>query len=137
MINFPHINMRQAGRAIASAALLAALAACSGDFRTDRTIAAERATSYVSSHPNLPAATADDISRLRARVGMTMEQAIAAWGRPAVVQRFRGGAQQFWFFGCDWPHHCSNSDDDLFPTPNEIFSSQILFENGIAVDVRS
>jgi len=137
MINFPHMFNRLTGRTIASAALMAALAAYSGDLRTDRTISAERASNYVAAHPDLPAATAGDISRLRARIGMIMEQVIAAWGRPAVVQCYRGGAQKFWFFGCDWPHHCSNSDDDLFPTPNEIFSSQILLENDVAVDVRS
>ena len=127
---------RHTGRSVAAVALLVALAACAGDFRTDRTIAADRAQSYVAAHPDLPAATATDIRNLRARVGMTMEQAIAAWGSPAVTQRYREGAQQLWFFGCDWPHHCSDSDE-MFPMPNEIFSSQILFENGIAVDVKS
>lgn len=125
-------------RPLALAALLLGMAACSGDFRTDRTIAAERANAYVAAHPELPAELSDDIRHLRARVGMTMEQAIAAWGRPAAIKRYRNGAQQHWFFGCDWPHHCSNSDEDrMFPTPEEIFSSQIIFENGIATDVRS
>lgn len=115
-------------------ALLVAVTACTGDLRTDRTIAAERANGYVAAHPELPAATAEDIRKLRVVKGMTMEQAIAAWGRPAAVKRYRDGAQQHWFFGCDWPHHCSNSDE-RFPEPEEIFSSQVIFENGIAVDV--
>ncbi len=123
-------------RAIMAAAFLA-LAGCTGDLRTDYEIAVDRTRSYVAAHPELPAGIAADITRFRARTGMTMEQVIAAWGRPAVVKKFRGGAQQQWFFGCGWPHHCSDADDDLFPTADEIFSSQVIFENGVAVDVRS
>jgi len=116
-------------------ALLATVTACSGNFQTDRGIAADRANAYVAAHPKLPAGTADNILHLRVAEGMTMEQVIAAWGRPAVVNRYRNGTQQHWFFGCDWPHHCSDSDE-YFPMPDEIFSSQVVFENGIAVDVR-
>lgn len=72
------INFLSVLRASLLVTLLAAVAACTGDLRTDRTIAAERANAYVAAHPELPAATAEDIGKLRVVRGMTMEQAIAA-----------------------------------------------------------
>ncbi len=72
---------------------------------------------------------------------MTMEQVVAAWGPPAVVQKFRDGAVQYWFFGCDWPHFCNNLDlklsRRLFAAPGQIYQSRALFENGVVVDWQS
>jgi len=119
-----------------AAALITSLAGCAGDLRTNRDLAAERSRNFLAAHPDTPTNVAADIAGQRARVGMTMDQVIAAWGRPAHVNKYRGGAQQHWFFGCDWPHHCSDSDE-TFPMPDEIFSSQVIFENGVTVDVRS
>lgn len=133
MTRYARKSVVSAGRALVLAGGLLSLAACAG-LETDRSLAAQRAANYVVNHPDLPPATAESIRKLQARVGMTMEQVIAAWGRPAVVKSFRDGAQQQWFFGCDWPHHCSDSDE-MFPMPDEIFTSQVIFENGIATDV--
>ena len=130
MTRFQPISRRAA--ALAAAALL--LAGCA-NVQTDRTVSAQRANDYVLAHPELPPQTAESIRRLEARPGMTQDQVIAAWGPPVAVKSFRDGAQQQWFFGCDWPHHCSDPDE-MFPMPEEIFSSQVIFENGVATDVR-
>ena len=104
---------------------------CAG-LKTDRDIARERAQAYLAAHPNLASNTAEAIRANLILDGMTMEQVIAAWGRPAVVQKFRDGVVQYWFFGCDWPHVCDAPDLD--PSPDEIFHSRALFENGVVVD---
>ncbi len=108
---------------------------CAG-LKTDRDIARERAQTYLAAHPNLASNTAEAIGANLILDGMTMEQVIAAWGRPAVVQKFRDGAVQYLFFGCDWPHFCDVPDLD-FPGPDEIFQSRALFENGVVVDWQS
>ena len=113
-------------------AALALLAGCSGQFRSDYDIAHERVAAYVKQHPGLDAETKDAMLRFELRNGMTMEEVIATWGRPAVVQRFREGQQQYWFFGCDWPHYC-NVADQMFPTPDEVYQSRALFESGRVV----
>ncbi len=111
------------------------LAGCTG-LKTDYDIGRERAQAYVAAHPNLPSNTAEAIRSNTIHDGMTMEQVVGAWGRPAVVQRFRDGAVQYWFFGCDWPHFCDTSDR-RFPSPAEIYQSRALFENGVVVDWQS
>ncbi len=58
-----------------------------------------------------------------------MPQVVAAWGRPALVERYRGGAVQYWYFGSSWPHHCTDPDH-RFPAPDEIYQSRALFQNG-------
>ena len=115
------------------------LAGCAG-LKSDRTIASERAEAYLSTHPKLGAKTAGAIRTNAIRVGMTMEQVIAAWGRPAEIQKFRDGKVQHWFFGCDWPHVCDSQSDrsrlrpgGIFEDPNQRYLSQALFENGVVV----
>lgn len=111
----------------------------SGDVqaKTDRGIASDRARAYLSAHPSLPENFADAIRSNSILVGMTMEQVVAAWGRPAEVQNFRDGRVQHWFFGCDWPHTCEFPRKfgvrDLFEDPNRKYQSQALFENGVVV----
>ena len=103
---------------------------------TDRDIARERAQTYLVAHPNLASNTAEAISSNSIHDGMTMRQVVAAWGPPAVVQKFRDGEVQYWFFGCDWPHVC-DVPERWFPSPGEIFWSRALFENGLVVDWQS
>ena len=116
------------------------IAGCAG-LKTDYDIGRERAETYVAAHPNLPSNTADAIKSNSVHDGMTMQQVIAAWGRPAVVQRFRDGVVQFWFFGCDWPHTCTDPDRGwprgIFASPHDIYRSKALFENGVVVDWES
>ena len=105
--------------------------------KTDRRIASDRAQTYLSAHPKLPANFADAIRSNEIVVGMTMEQVVAAWGRPAEIQKFRDGRVQHWFFGCDWPHDCEFprrfGARELFEDPNRKYQSQALFENGVVV----
>ncbi len=108
------------------------ISGCAG-LKTDRDIARERAQTYLAAHPKLASNTAEAIRANLILDGMTMEQVVAAWGPPAVVQRFREGTLQYWFFGCDWPHFCDGPDLD-YPGPDEIFQSRALFENGVVVD---
>ena len=103
---------------------------------TDYDIIRERAQTYVVAHPDLPSNTAEAIKSNSIHDGMTMRQVVAAWGRPAVVQKFRDGAVQYWFFGCHWPHFC-DVPERRFPEPDEIFQSRALFENGVVVDWQS
>ncbi len=113
------------------------LAGCAG-LKTDYDIGRERAQAYLAHHSELPSNTVEAIRSNSLRDGMTMDQVIAAWGRPAVVQKFRDGAVQYWFFGCDWPHACTNPDrgrsSGIFASPHDIYISQALFENGVVVD---
>ena len=112
------------------------LSGCAG-LKTDYQVMKERAQRYVAAHPELAPGTADTIRSNEIHEGMTMEQVVAAWGQPVVVQRFRKGAVQYWFFGCHWPHFCTNADGDsrsgLFPEPDEIYQSRVLLENGMVV----
>ena len=109
------------------------LVGCTG-LKTDYQVMRERAQAYVVAHPDLAPRTADAIRSNAVHEGMTMREVVAAWGRPVVVQRFRGGAVQYWFFGCDWPHFCTDADERWFPSPDEIFQSRALFENGRLVE---
>ena len=43
----------------------------------------------------------------------------------------RDGAVQYWFFGCDRPHYCGNSDRHF----SKRFQSRALFENGVVVEL--
>lgn len=110
------------------------ISGCAG-LKTDRDIARERARAYLVAHPKLASNTAQAIRSNLILDGMTMEQVVAAWGPPAEVQRFREGAVQYWFFGCDWPHFC-NAPDLSSSGPDNIFQSRALFENGVVVDWR-
>ncbi len=111
------------------------LAGCAG-LKTDYDIGRERARAYVATHPELPSNTAEAIRSNVIHEGMTMVQVIAAWGSPAVVQNFRGGAVQYWFFGCDWPHQCESGNTDGW-YPDYRYQSRALFENGVVVDWQS
>ena len=111
------------------------LAGCAG-LKSDYDIIRERAQAYVAKHPELPSKTAEAIKSNTIHKGMTMRQVVAAWGGPAVVQKFRDGVVQYWFFGCHWPHSC-NEPERMFPEPHEIFYSRALFENGVVVEWQS
>ena len=118
--------------AIRIVALALLIAGCAG-LKSDYDIAKERADAYVAAHPKLDTNTAEAIRSNLIHEGMTMEQVIAAWGRPAVVQKFRDGAVQYWFFGCDWPHFC-HPPERRSGGLDEIYRSRALFENGVVVD---
>ncbi len=120
----------------ASAIRLLALAflvvGCAG-LKSDYDIAKERAQIYVAVHPDLPSNTAEAIRTNTIQNGMTMEQVIAAWGPPAVVEKFREGTLQYWFFGCDRPHFCK-SQNRVRSGPEEIYHSRALFQDGVVAD---
>ena len=99
---------------------------------TDHQVARERVNAYLTANPQLDKETANALRHYDLRNGMTMGQVEAAWGSPKLVKKFRGGAVQQWFFGCDWPHHCNSLSRNS--GPNEIYLSQALFENGKLVE---
>ena len=107
------------------------IAGCGG-LITDRDIARERARAYLATNPNLASNTAEAIRANLILDGMTMEQVTAAWGPPAVVQKFGDGAVQYWFFGCDWPHFCVGPDRSSSDAYR--YQSRALFENGVVVE---
>ena len=108
------------------------LAGCAG-LKTDRDVARERTQIYLAAHPDLAPNVAEAIKAYVLLEGMTMEQVIGAWGRPAVVQKFRDGAVQYWFFGCDRPHFCAAHDGINWNTTHK-YQSRALFENGVVAD---
>lgn len=110
-------------------AALALLAGCSLPIQTDYAIAHERVAAYIAQHPKVDPKTRDAMRRFELRNGMTPEQVIATWGRPVEVQRYRGGKQQYWLFGCKYPHFCSSAND-TYSMPEVISQSHVLFENG-------
>jgi hypothetical protein len=115
------------------------LSACAG-LRTDYQIARERAASYVAAHPDLDPAIAGAIRANTVRKGMTREQVVAAWGRPAEIKRFRNGTVEQWFFGCDYPHNCNPPDsfrEAHSMMADNYYDSQAIFENGIVTDFKS
>ena len=118
--------------AICFLALAFLFAGCAG-LKSDYDIAKERAEFFVAAHPDLPAEAAETIKANTIHNGMTMEQVIAAWGRPAEVQRYRNKALQLWYFGCDWPHFCK-SKNRIRPDPDAIYFSWSLFQDGVVVD---
>lgn len=120
-------------RALAVFAVLGLLSGCAGNLKTDYDLDRERVASYVAAHPELDAETAAAIRAHQLRSGMTMEQVVASWGRPATVRRYRDGALQVWYFGCNWRHLCS-TPDERWPMPEEIYHSRAYFENGRLVD---
>ena len=110
---------------IAVIVALSLLAGCAGPFQTDYDIAHERVAAYIAQHPGLDAETRDAMQHFTLRVGMTPDQAIATWGRPTIVQSFRDGRQQYWHFGCDWPHQCMASGHG-----SSEYRTRALFEDG-------
>ena len=124
--------MLQCLQRIIAIAALALLAGCSLPIQTDYDIAHERVAAYIAQHPKLDPETRDAMRRFELRSGMTMEQVIATWGRPVEVQRYRGGKQQYWLFGCEYPHFCSSADD-AYSMPEDIYQSRVLFDNGRVV----
>lgn len=115
-----------------------ALPACAG-LRTDYQIARERAASYVAAHPDLDPAIAGAIRANQVRKGMNREQVVAAWGRPAAIKRFRNGALEQWFFGCDYPHICNppgSFREAHSMMIDEYYNSQAFFENGVVTDFK-
>jgi len=107
------------------------VASCSGEsLKTDHTLAQERVQSYLAANSSLDPAIARAIGRMELHKGMTKEQIITAWGRPAYVQRYSSRTEQ-WFFGCGWPHSCETPDEDTdFPLLDEIFNSRAIFSDG-------
>ena len=116
-------------RTIVTAGIALLLTACGGSLKTDYQAARDRAAAYLAAHPDLDPETKTAISRQELRPGMSMEQVVAAWGAPRVVQRFRDGAVQYWFFGCDTRHLCASAEE-MFPPPDAIYLDRALFENG-------
>ena len=108
------------------------LAACAGaDLRTDYQVSRDRAAAFLAANPGLDAKKQRAIRQATLVAGMTRREVIASWGYPVIVRKFRDGAQEYWLFGCHYPHMCTDSDEDtLFPMPEDIFNSHALFENG-------
>ena len=130
---------RWAGPAVgrtASAFLLGlVVAACAGgDFKTDRQVARERVDAYLAATPQLDQETANAIRHFELRKGMTMRQVEATWGRPKLVKKFRSGAVEQWFFGCDWPHTCETMGRRRGRSEDDIYQSKALFDNGQLVE---
>ena len=109
---------------IIAIALLMVLNAC-GELKTDYDIMEQKARAFVATHPELDPKIATAIVGNRIFRGMTMEQVTAAWGEPVIVERFRMGAEQYWYFGCHWPHHCSGVDIGM--APEDQYQSRALF----------
>jgi hypothetical protein len=109
------------------------LACADGGLGSDYRAAHDRANAFLAANPDLAPMTANAIRALDLHQGMSMPQVVAAWGRPALVERYRGGAVQFWYFGCGWPHHCTDPDH-RFPAPDEIYQSHALFQDGRLVE---
>jgi hypothetical protein len=107
------------------------IAGCSGgSLKTDHTLAQERVQSYLAANPSLDPAIARAIGRMELQKGMTKDHIIAAWGKPAYIQRYSARTEQ-WFFGCGWPHSCETPDEDTnFPLLDEIFNSRAIFSDG-------
>lgn len=122
---------------ISALVLLVLLAGCAGGgMISDSRHAQQRIDAYLATHPELEAATATAIRQARVRTGMTPQQVIAAWGRPVSVQKYRSGSQQFWLFGCNWPHRCDYPDSRRAMMA-EIHLSQVLFQNGRVIEHRN
>lgn len=116
---------------IIAIALLTVLGACA-EVKTDYDVMKQKARTYVAAHPELTSRVAAAIVKNEIFSGMSMEQVTAAWGRPVVVQQFRNGAQQYWYFGCHWPHFCSGVDIGM--APRDQYQSRALFTEGKLID---
>lgn len=117
--------------------LTTAVTGCTGAIKTDYRIAKERAQAYVSKHPALPPKTRKAILQSDIHIGMTGDQVIAAWGRPIRIVKFRGGQQEEWTFGCEYPHFCTVQDGDRQRPFDRIrHESVAVLENGKVVHFR-
>ncbi len=81
--------------------------ACTGELKTDRQLARERANGYIAAHPDLGSNVAAAIRGLELFEGMTPAQVTASWGKPAVVQKSLNGTSELWYFPCEYPHFCA------------------------------
>ena len=112
---------------------LSLVAGCAGPIQSDYDTARERVDAYIGQHPGLAPETRKAMQWFELRNGMTMDEAVATRGRPVIVRRFRNG-QQYWYFGCSFPNLCTPRAYPRFPTtPDEIYQSRALFENGRVV----
>lgn len=103
---------------------------CAGPFQSDYDIARERVNAYIRQHPGLDPKTKKAMQWFELRNGMTMDEAIATWGRPVIVKHLKNG-QQYWYFGCNFPNFCTPPAYPQFPTtPNDIYWSGALFKDG-------
>lgn len=128
------ISLRVTRPVISAFVLIVLLAGCSASIMiSDSQHTQQRIDAYLTAHPKLESATASAIRQARVIKGMTPPQVIAAWGRPVSVQKYRGGAQQFWLFSCSWPHRCDYPDSRRAMMA-EIYLSQVLFENGRVIE---
>ena len=98
--------------------------------KTDSQLLNDAARSYVTAHPTLDRKTAAAITANQVHTGMTMEQAIAAWGKPVIVQHFNNNTE-YWFFSCIWPHHCDGGS--LSEPPEERHKSRATFKDGTLI----
>lgn len=115
----------------AALALLVPLAGCD-DVKTHHDIMKEKARDYVAAHPGLDPQTAEAITANSVIKGMTMEQVKAAWGEPVKTETYKGGKEHYWYFGCDWPHHCISLEAGM--GPEEQYQSRALFRDDKLVD---
>jgi outer membrane protein assembly factor BamE (lipoprotein component of BamABCDE complex) len=118
----------------AALALLVPLAGCD-DVKTHHDIMKQKARDYVAAHPGLDPRIAEAITENSVIKGMNMEQVKAAWGEPVEVETYRGGDEQYWYFGCDWPHHCIGLDAGM--SPKEQYQSRARFRGDKLVDFSS
>lgn len=115
------------------------VAGCSSlGLKTHAEVLSENAESYIAAHPELSDATKKEIRLHRLQKGMSKEEVMAAWGRPAAIRKHDHDKTEYWYFGCDWPHQCNVPDDDqFFPMIDETYESQAKFVGGKLVHWRS
>lgn len=108
------------------------LASCSGvGLKTSAQIQIENAESFIAANPGLSEQLKQNIRLARLNKGMSKREVIAAWGRPAIVRKYSRKGSEYWYFGCDWPHSCSYSDENSdFQLIDEIYESQAVFRGG-------
>ncbi len=125
-----------AGRMTSAILLGLIVAACAGDgLRTDRQMAHERVNAYLAAHSNTPPELVGYMRSFQLKKGMTKDQVIATWGKPAVVNKSHGGTVDYWLFGCDWPHHClSMGGRRKGRSSEDVYQSNALFQDGKLVE---
>jgi hypothetical protein len=119
-------------RHILSATVCLSLLTGCGGLETDREVRQQSARAYVAAHSGNASDITRAISANRVVKGMNMEQVTAAWGAPVSITKYSDGAEQYWLFGCEWPHRCSGPD--IGQSSDELYLSKALFRGGKLVD---
>lgn len=115
--------------------VLLLVGACTGELKSDRQLAQERANEYIAAQRGIDPEIEAAIRELDLVENMTPDQVTASWGKPAIVQKSLNETSEMWYFPCNYPHICNLSGSRRRRGgEKERYQSRAFFVNGRLVE---